>query len=60
VYETQLDEALTERRYEVVGHQIVRLTNQVPKIVASVFFDLARDRTRGTTQSGAQYLPRLK
>ena len=40
VYKTQLDEALTERRYEVVGHQVVRLTNQVPTIATSVFFDL--------------------
>lgn len=40
VYKTELDDALTNRRYEALTHEIVRLTNQVPTVAASVFFDL--------------------
>jgi hypothetical protein len=40
VYKTKLDEALTKRRYEAFSHEIVHLTNQVPTVAASVFFDL--------------------
>ena len=39
-YKTALDQALTERRYEVLNHEIIRLTNQAPAIAASVFFGL--------------------
>jgi hypothetical protein len=42
VYKTELDNALTNCRYEALTHEIISLTNQVPAVAASVFFDLDR------------------
>lgn len=40
VYKSWLDEALLERNFNILNHEIVRLAPQVPAIAASVFFDL--------------------
>lgn len=40
VYKSWLDEALLERNFNTVNHEIVRLAPQAPAIAASVFFDL--------------------
>ena len=39
-YKSVLDQALEKRQFEILDHQIVRLTPQSPAIAASVFFDL--------------------
>jgi hypothetical protein len=39
-YKTTLDQALLERHFEVLSHEIVRLSPQAPAIAASVLFDL--------------------
>jgi hypothetical protein len=40
VYKSWLDEALLERNFNILNHEIVRLASQAPAIAASVFFDL--------------------
>jgi hypothetical protein len=47
VYKTKLDNALTNCRYEALTHEIIRLTDQVPAVAASVFFDLDRQSNEG-------------
>jgi hypothetical protein len=42
VYKTELDNALTNCRHEALTHEIIRRTNQVPAVAASVFLDLDR------------------
>jgi hypothetical protein len=39
-YKTVLDQALLDRNFKILTHEIVRLTPQLPAIAASVFFDL--------------------
>ena len=39
-YKTWLDEALLDRNFDLLTHEIVRLASQPPAIAASVFFDL--------------------
>jgi hypothetical protein len=39
-YKMALDQALQERDFEILSHEIVRLTSQSPAIAASVLFDL--------------------
>lgn len=40
VYKTSLDQALLDRDFRILTHEVVRLTSQTPAIAASVFFDL--------------------
>lgn len=40
VYKSRLDEALFNRNFKILNHEIVRLAPQAPAIAASVFFDL--------------------
>jgi len=40
VYKSRLDEAILERNFNVLNHEVIRLTQQAPAIAASVFFDL--------------------
>lgn len=39
-YKTLLDQALGGKEFDILSHDIIRLTNQAPTIAASVFFDL--------------------
>lgn len=40
VYKSRLDEAILNRDFNILNHEIVRLALQAPAIAASVFFDL--------------------
>jgi hypothetical protein len=46
VHKTRLDEALLNREFKILNHEIVRLLPQAPAIAASVFFDLDTRRYR--------------
>jgi hypothetical protein len=53
VYKTWLDEALLDRNFKILTHEIVPLAPKAPAIAASVFFDLDTRRIR-TSSPGSR------